>query len=459
MEKCKSRKRKVCLIALMAAALAASGCAEKEVPAAALSGDMQDRQDTGKTKLTGETKLTGKAKLTVWAWDDSFNVKAARLAKDFYEKDHPDVEIEVVSKERNEIVQKLDNGLAAQVYENLPDIVLVEDYEIQEFFQRYEGEFCELSDVLDYSQFMDYKTSLVSRDGRSYGIPFDSGAAVMFYRLDYLQEAGFGEEDMKDLTWEKFIRIGKAVREKTGAYMMTVEPKDLGIIRIMLQSAGKWYVGPNGTDVDIEDNQALKDAITIYKKLLDEEVACTAIGWDEFVSSFQSGRVASVVSGCWIASTIQETEEQAGCWRVARIPRMESCPESVNASNIGGSSWYILRNKEHVEEAKAFMAGTFGGNEEFLNALVGEINLVSTRKDAGSFPNYQTPNAFFGNEVILRTFAEVAGEVPVVNYGLNTYDAEEQLSSELQSIINGSDVDAALHRVQIKVQSIIGDAN
>ena len=48
--------------------------------------------------------------------------------------------------------------------------------------------------------------------------------------------------------------------------------------------------------------------------------------------------------------------------------------------------------------------------------------------------------------------------MPGVNYGLNTYDAEEQLSSELQSIINGSDVDEALHRVQIKVVSIIGDA-
>ena len=137
---------------------------------------------------------------------------------------------------------------------------------------------------------------------------------------------------------------------------------------------------------------------------------------------------------------------------------MGSCPESVNASNIGGSSWYLLKNKGNVEEAKEFMAGTFGENKEFLNELVGEINLVSTRKDAGSFPNYQTPNEYFGNEVILRTFAKVAEEVPGVNYGLNTYDAEEQLSSELQSIINGSDVDEALHRVQIKVVSIIGDA-
>ncbi|MCR1842893.1 ABC transporter substrate-binding protein [Murimonas intestini] len=444
MEKSKSKKRRILVSAILTGALAMTGCA------GAGSAVSQAPGETG--------QVAKKTKLTMWAWDDSFNVKAAKLAKDYYEKEHPDVEIEVVSRERNEIVGKLDYGLAAQAYENLPDIVLVEDYEIQEFFLKYEDEFAELSDVLDYSEFMDYKTSLVSREGRCYGIPFDSGAAVMFYRLDLIEKAGYKEEDMEDLTWERFIEIGKAVREKTGAYLLTVEPKDLGIIRIMLQSAGKWYVGPNGTDVDIEGNQVLKDAICIYKKLLDEGVACTALGWDEFVSAFQSGKVASVVSGCWIASTIQESEEQAGCWRVARIPKMGSCPESVNASNIGGSSWYLLKNKGNVEEAKEFMAGTFGENKEFLNELVGEINLVSTRKDAGSLPNYQTPNEYFGNEVILRTFAKVAEEVPGVNYGLNTYDAEEQLSSELQSIINGSDVDEALHRVQIKVVSIIGDA-
>lgn len=444
MEKSKSKKRRILVSAILTGALAMTGCA------GAGSAVSQAPGETG--------QVAKKTKLTMWAWDDSFNVKAAKLAKDYYEKEHPDVEIEVVSRERNEIVGKLDYGLAAQAYENLLDIVLVEDYEIQEFFLKYEDEFAELSDVLDYSEFMDYKTSLVSREGRCYGIPFDSGAAVMFYRLDLIEKAGYKEEDMEDLTWERFIEIGKAVREKTGAYLLTVEPKDLGIIRIMLQSAGKWYVGPNGTDVDIEGNQVLKDAICIYKKFLDEGVACTAVGWDEFVSAFQSGKVASVVSGCWIASTIQESEEQAGCWRVARIPQMGSCPESVNASNIGGSSWYLLKNKGNVEEAKEFMAGTFGENKEFLNELVGEINLVSTRKDAGSFPNYQTPNEYFGNEVILRTFAKVAEEVPGVNYGLNTYDAEEQLSSELQSIINGSDVDEALHRVQIKVVSIIGDA-
>ena len=120
MEKSKSKKRRILVSAILTGALAMTGCA------GAGSAVSQAPGETG--------QVAKKTKLTMWAWDDSFNVKAAKLAKDYYEKEHPDVEIEVVSRERNEIVGKLDYGLAAQAYENLPDIVLVEDYEIQEFF-------------------------------------------------------------------------------------------------------------------------------------------------------------------------------------------------------------------------------------------------------------------------------------------------------------------------------------
>ena len=47
-----------------------------------------------------------------------------------------------------------------------------------------------------------------------YGIPFDSGVAAVFYRTDYIEEAGYTAEDMQDLTWDKYIEIGQAVQEK-----------------------------------------------------------------------------------------------------------------------------------------------------------------------------------------------------------------------------------------------------
>ena len=37
------------------------------------------------------------------------------------------------------------------------------------------------------------------------------------------------------------FEIGKAVKEKTGKAMLTLDPSDIGQIRMMMQSAGTWY--------------------------------------------------------------------------------------------------------------------------------------------------------------------------------------------------------------------------
>ena len=110
---------------------------------------------------------------------------------------------------------------------------------------------------------------------------------------------------MQDLTWEKYIEIGKAVKAKTGKDMLTLDPNDLGQLRIMMQSAGSWYVKEDGKTVNIADNQALKDCINIYKQLIDSGIVKQVSGWDAFVGAFQKGDVASVPTGCWIASSIK----------------------------------------------------------------------------------------------------------------------------------------------------------
>lgn len=402
-----------------------------------------------------EQKRNKKVELIVWAWDDMFNVKAVELAKQEYEKEHSNIEIRVVSKERKEILEKLYNGLDASVYEDLPDILLIEDYEIQKCLARYSEEFVDLSNRMDKKEFVDYKTEAVSYEGHLYGIPFDSGTAVMFYRKDYIEKVGYTEEDMENLTWEKYIEIGRVLKEKEGIRMLTLEPKDLGILRTMMQSAGSWYWDEEKKQVTIENNQALYDATEIYSILLKEGLAYTITGWNESVKGFQEGKVASLISGCWIASTIKESEEQSGLWRVARIPRMANNPKSVNASNNGGSSWYILKKKQNAKEATDFMVEMFT-DREFINKLVDEINLVSTCSWANTLENYQKQDEFFGGQNILKIFDEAMHDTLVVNYGMYTYEMEEIFAQELQTMVKMKNWDVEFHKAQVKSEAIIG---
>lgn len=405
--------------------------------------------------VTAFAEEGGDQKITVWAWDETFNIKAANEAAEIYKAEHPDVEIEVVTMAQDDIVAKLNTSLSSQSYDGLPDVVLIEDYKIQGYLTSYPDEFADFLDVLNPEDFAAYKTGVNVVDGSFYGVPFDSGVAATFYRKDMIEEAGYTEEDMQDLTWDKYIEIGQAVKEKCGVDMCTLDPSDLGQIRIMMQSAGSWYTDADG-NVSFTDNQALKDAITTYKKLVDAGITKQTADWDQFVGAFNNGEVASVVSGCWVASSIKAAEDQSGKWAVAPVPRMSENENSINASSIGGGAWYVLQNVGNADLAKDFVATTFGSNVDLMNQLVSDISLVSTLNAAAEAPNVSEGVEYFGGQTVNKDFAEWTAEVPTVNYGMHTYALEDIMSEAVQAIVGGGDMDQVLSDYEEQAKAAVG---
>ncbi len=395
-------------------------------------------------------------KLTIWAWDEAFNIKAANVAADMYKEDHSDAEIEVVTMAQDDIVAKLNTSLSSQSYDGLPDIVLIEDYRIQGYLNAYEDEFADLSDIAKPEDFAAYKTGVNQKDGKMYGIPFDSGVAAVFYRTDYIEQAGYTKEDMQNLTWDKYIEIGKAVKEKTGKAMLTLDPSDIGQIRMMMQSAGTWYTDEDGK-VNIADNQGLKDAINTYKKLVDAGITETVSDWDQFVGAFNSGDVATVPTGCWISPSVLGAEDQSGKWAIAPFPKMAENADSVNASSIGGGGWYVLKNVGNEDLAKDFLKETFASNVDLMNQLATDINLVSTLKAASSAENYSKGVEFYGGQEIFKDFAAWTNEVPTVNYGENTYEIEDLMTEVVQAILGGADIDKTLEEYQTQIESVVAN--
>lgn len=393
--------------------------------------------------------------LTIWAWDDTFNVKAANLAKAYYAKTDPGVQVDIVTMAQTDIITRLNTAFSSSNYEGLPNIVLIEDYRIQNFLKSYPGEFQDLSSIVDPNKFMEYKLRVMTEEGKIYGVPFDSGAAALFYRTDYLQAAGYTQEDMQNLTWNEYIEIGKDVKAATGKYMLTLDPSDLGQVRIMMQSAGAWYVKEDGESVDIAENEVLKASLSTYQRMVDSGIALQVSGWDPFVKAFQEGEVASVPSGCWVMSNIVKAEEQSGKWAVAPIPRLDGIPESVNASSIGGGSWYVLSNVPGADLAVDFLGKTFASNEQLIDDLVKDISLVSTMKSAKDLKYRSEPSEFFGGQRIYEDLAAWTEQIPPVNYGLYTYTMEDIIAQSLQSIMQGADMDETLKNAQTQARASV----
>ncbi|WDF50705.1 extracellular solute-binding protein [Paenibacillus sp. KACC 21273] len=401
---------------------------------------------------SGASSDPAKKEITVWAWDPNFNIAALNLAKERYMAKHPDVKINIVENAQADIVQKLNTGLNSGTTKGLPNIVLIEDYRSQNFLQAYPDAFRDMSDSIKGADFADYKAGPTSYNGKQYGVPFDSGVTGMYVRTDYLKEAGYTPEDMQDIDWDKFIEIGKAVKAKTGKDMLTQDPNDLGLIRAMIQSAGSWYLKEDGKTPNIAGNAALKEAMENYKAMFDANIVKTNSDWSQFLAAFNSGAVASVPTGNWITPSIKAEASQSGKWAVVPFPKLKNTPNSVHASNIGGSSWYVM-NVDGQDTAADFMKETFGSDKELYQDMLNKIGIIGTLKSASSGSAYDKADEFFGGQKIYADFAKWTTEVPNVNYGLHTYAIEDIMTVEVQNYLAGKDIDSVLNDVQAQAEA------
>lgn len=389
---------------------------------------------------------TDENSLVVWCWDQSFNGKALQIAEELYQVDNPDFSLEIIDLSKTDLEQKLTTNLASGVTNSLPDIILVNDTNAQKYVESYPNTFADLTTSLDYSNFVPYKVQSVTVDEKIYGVPFDVGVAGLFYRVDYLEEAGFTADDLQNITWDEFIEIGKVVLEKTGKYLCTINPNDETITSIMLQSAGSWYITEDNKG-NFVDNEAMNETLRVYYDLSQSGVVKPVTGWSEFVSSFNNGDVATVISGVWQIATIMDGADQSGKWRVAPIPSLD-VKNGVNASNEGGSSWFVLDSAKNKELAIDFLASTLGSSTPFYEKFLAECGGIGSYLPAFESDVFAQNVDFFGGQQIYTLFSDWLTEVPSISFGTYTQEAKDALKNELPNILKGSDIQSSLESAQ-----------
>jgi lactose/L-arabinose transport system substrate-binding protein len=366
--------------------------------------------------------LAKKNELTVWAWDPNFNIAIMEQAKATYQKAHPDVTIKVVDFAKADLEQKMHTMLASGMTKSLPDIVLVEDYNAPKFLSSYPGAFSAMDGKVDYSKFAPYKV-------------------------------GFKPENMQNITWDRFIEIGKAVKAKTGKAMLGNDPNDPGLVRVMMQSAGSWYFDEKGA-LNIKNNEALKEALRIQKSMTDAGIVRPTMGWSEWVGAVNHGDVATITTGVWITASVKAGADQAGKWAVAPTPRL-NIKGGTNQSNLGGSSWYVISTSDNSAQAIEFLNSTFGKDSAFYQQILTDRGAVGSYLPARTGKAYQQPDAFFGGQAIYSDFANWLGKVPKVNYGYYTYEADAALAAQLPAFYQGAPLEQVLEQIDSQLAAQI----
>lgn len=403
----------------------------------------------GKSDSSSKAKSSSKSdsnELVVWGWDKTMNGYALDQAKKVYnDETGKNIKIKFVEMAKPDTLKKLHTILASGVDKDVPDIVLISDLNAQGYLMSYPDAFKSMDDVINYKDFAPYKKDSVSYDGKGYGVPFDTGVAGLFYRRDYLEEVGYTEEKMQNLTWDEYLSLGEKLKAK-GHMLQPFNPNDISQFQILLQSTGKWFTNEKGK-ADFTDNEALKEAYGIFKKLNDSHFVEVSSDWTKFAGSITNGDVACVMRGSWLSPTILDAKDQSGKWGVAPIPKLNA-EGATNRSNQGGSSWFVLNDGSNSKLATDFMKKTFAGSTELYDTLLKEKNIIGTYLPASDSKAYDEPQEFYGGQKLNRDFSNWLSEVPEVDTGAYSTEAQAALLAVTPNILKGEDLDKCLKEAE-----------
>src|SRR5258708_7068559 len=158
-----------------------------------------------------------KGEITVWMWKSNWdNLTNSKILDDFA-KEYPDIKVNRVDIAANDVYQKLPLAISAGT--GAPDVSLIEDSAL--------GRFVALGGLMDLTeqtkpykdQIVAYKWDQVTKDGKVYGMPWDFGPVVTYYRRDIFKAAGLSDDPAEVskavATWDKYLATCHTILDKT----------------------------------------------------------------------------------------------------------------------------------------------------------------------------------------------------------------------------------------------------
>ena len=386
-------------------------------------------------------------KLTVTAWDANFNGSALQAAADDYKANvDPDFELEInIVSGSSDVENDMTLAGSSGDISNLSDIVLFQDHFIQRYVADYPSLWVPMDDAgINWDDFGAEKLSYSTVDGVHYGVPVDNGTAIMAYRVDILEQCGYTIDDMKGITWDKFLEIGKEVYAKTGKALLSMDGSGNDLPYMMLQAEGESQFKDG--KAFIAGNEKLARIVSLIAEMAKEKVLILANDWTGYTNeTIQQDQVAGVLNGNWIIPTMDKVTDNAGKWQITTLPTLDG-GEGYAAN--GGSSLYITANCKNVDLAKKFLAYTFGGSTETYDNALRKGGVITCCISAGKSAVYSEGVEFFNGQPVYSDIVAMGANVPIIEQNDFHYTVRGYIGNAIQNILGGASVEDALNEAQ-----------
>ena len=268
-----------------------------------------------------------------------------------WNKEHPNIQVKATKFDGNaaDMIKKLETDVKAG---NAPDLAQVGYAEVPEVFTK-----GLLQDVTDEAakykdDFASGPFALMQVDGKTYGLPQDTGPLTYFYNAAEFEKLGITVPKTAD----ELIETAKKTAAQ-GKYIMTFTPDEaMMMMSGQAGASGPWYKVDGNSWVVNTQTKGSKAVADVYQQLIDNKAALTNPRWDaSFDNSIQSGQLIGTVAAAWEAPLFIDSSggTGAGEWKVTQLGDWFGNGTKTGAN--GGSGVAVLKGSKHPAEAMEFL--------------------------------------------------------------------------------------------------------
>lgn len=308
--------------------------------------------------------VTAKAEpVTLEIWTIDRPDQYIYLVKDEFEKEHPDIKLNLKTVQFRDMVNDLARATATG---EGPDVTYIDNPEVALFASR--GLLLDLTPMIEQSK-MIRKDDIfpgplasVTWDGKIYGIPRGANTIALYYNADMFKAKGL-DPDKPPRTWDELYDAAKKLTDPAknvyGLAFSAVATEE-GTFQFLP------WLQMTGGDYNKVDTEGGVKVLEFWRKLIDEKLASpdTLIRSQyDSTATFNAGNAAMAISGPWEMPRM--SKEAKFEYRAALLPIPQE--GSPRASALGEGDNVILANSKHPKEAFILLEWLYGKMPEVWN--------------------------------------------------------------------------------------------
>lgn len=134
------------------------------------------------------------------------------------------------------------------------------------------------------------------------------------------------------------------------------------------------------------------------------------------------------------------------------MPRLD-VEGSVNATNYGGSSWYVLDSSPERDAAIDFLAKVWASDVDFYQDILVGQGAFATYLPARDGAAYSSSDDFFGGQPVWQNFSDWVAEIPPVSYGIFANEVDAAITAQFPALQAGEDLDGIIAAIDAQARA------